>query len=638
MLLTPSAKENRMPKKALLCALIATLALSALAAAASTKPGWTVLVYMLADNDLEESALADLVEMADSGAGSGFELVVLADRECRYSASGAAGVPAWKGASLFAAEGGRLERLADWGKVDMGDPGTLARFIAEGLAARPSERRAFLFWDHGGAWKGFGVDESADSNLTLEEIGTGLAAGLAKAGLARFDLMGFDACLMASYETMSAVGDRAAYFLASEELEPGHGWDYRSLSLLGSKPAAGPVELGKAMIAGFMEQARAERNGDRVTLSLIDLSRAAELDAALADFVGTVQGVMGEAAGGLGRAAGSTLEFGKAGSPERDSHMVDLGSLADAAAKESPALARPAEALKAALSRAVVAVDSGAFLAASSGLSIYFPNRLKLFEKDYSSSGKPQWKGLLVAYYGGAAASSTPAAARIPEPRFSDPDHAGAMELEDDYVWLSGQLEPGCAAGVVDAVLYYGLVEDGVTYYLGDETAHVDQATGRVEGGWDLTILYLRQNKKEAYGYLSATEQEGGTYLYSVPFAYFADGKIDDEEYDYAYLDLVVDENEEVLSSTLYKEDDEGMTAELRPVKGSKLVPLVDVLDEEGEEYMEMTEDWGFDARNWETIELDFEELGSGDVISMELQASDAADNYDYVSCEFELD
>jgi hypothetical protein len=44
----------------------------------------------------------------------------------------------------------------------------------------------------------------------------------------KFALMGFDACLMGNWETLVALNSLTDYVLASEELEPGHGWDWRA--------------------------------------------------------------------------------------------------------------------------------------------------------------------------------------------------------------------------------------------------------------------------------------------------------------------------------------------------------------------------------------------------------------------------
>ena len=39
-----------------------------------------------------------------------------------------------------------------------------------------------------------------------------------------FDLIGFDACLMATVEVAKVIEPHAKYMIASEEIEPGHGW------------------------------------------------------------------------------------------------------------------------------------------------------------------------------------------------------------------------------------------------------------------------------------------------------------------------------------------------------------------------------------------------------------------------------
>ena len=619
-----------MRKKMLFLSCLAAFAYCAFAAPAPS--AWTVLIYMAADNDLEESAISDLEEMMASGAGSAFNLLVLADRGSVYTTSGVGGLTAWAGAKLLSVEGGKLKQVADWGEVDMGSSQTLSRFVASGLAMKPATHNALFFWDHGGAWQGFGVDESMkNSTLTIPELQEGLDSGLAKAGLAKLDLVGFDACLMADFETMAALKSCASYYLGSEELEPGHGWDYRSLSCLGT--STGPVEVGKALMAGYMKQSEAEKDRDQVTISLVDLGRFPALETAVRAFSQAAQDDIGIVAGGLGRVAGTALAYGKAGKPSQDSHMVDIGSLADAVAQENSALSEQTASVRAALAKAVVAVESGSLLKGSSGISIYFPNQKKLYDATYEAKGNGTWRGLLVSYY--SQGSGKP---KAEEPRFDAKDNLASVDFDEEGLTIKGRLAKGCAAGVVDSVVYFGTVDDdGSIVFVGDDDASLDIASGQVEGFWDRTILKLKQGKRETYGYLSLSAQEDGNTLYSIPFAYFKNGKITDD-YEYAYMDLVVDDKDEEVSSSLFKENDAGMTAELRPTKGSKLVPLVEVLGEDGESTMEMTEDWGFDARDWESIEMDYEELEAGTPIYMELQAADAADNSDYVYFDGEME
>ncbi len=593
---------------------------------------WTVMVYMMADNDLEESAVADLDEMAASNIGDSCNLVILADRGSLYTSAPAGGLPAWSGAKLLVASGGHMKELADWGNTDLGKPETLARFVADRIVNNPAQRYALLFWDHGGAWTGFGIDESAGSRLHIGQIEEGIKAGLGKAGRAKLDLLGFDACLMGNFDTISRLDSLASFYLASEELEPGHGWDYRSLGTLKSKPESSALELGTALIDGYMKQAAAEKNGDRIMLALVDLEKFGALEKAVGEFAAAAKKDISSFAPGLGRGVGLALAFGKAGNPEQDSHLVDLGSFAIAAAKECPSLAPRRDTLLKALKAAIPVLRKGSILKESTGISVYFPNRSRLYNKDCRSKGQGDWVDFLDAYFSSAAESQ----ASLTAPRFDAVDNEGEAWFEEGWMYLSGNLVDGSSAGVVDATFYYGIVEGDQIMLLGDDEASFDDETGEVTGAWDGLVLRLSQGNKETWGYLSLSETEEGNSLYSIPFAYFKSGAIDEDSMEYAWLDLVVDGNDDIVSSTLYKETDDDLMAELKPVKGSKLVPLIDIETADGDIEQVMTEDWGFDARDWESIEIDFEEVESGTPVYLELYVTDAMDEGDYLYAESE--
>jgi hypothetical protein len=597
--------------------------------AAAPERAWTVMVYMAADNDLEPFALDNLKEMLAAGGGPQVNLLILADRGQAYATGGVGGLDGWKGARLLRADKGALTRLADWGDTDMGDPATLARFISWSLTECPARRTALVFWDHGGAWAGFGADESHGSLLTLDGLEKGLAAGLSAARRPGLDLVGFDACLMADFETMARLRPYAAFYLGSEEVEPGHGWDYGSLSVIASNPSAGPVELGKALIAGFMRKAAAQKTQARACLSLVDLGRLPALEKAMLGFAGAARAGIGANAPELGRGADSALAFGKAGSPGQDAHLVDIGALARAVESNDPDLKPQCDALLAALSSCVAAREAGSLLKESTGISVYFPNRRKLYSADYERWGYPGWRDLLSSYFKASAAAPADAV-----PIFKAKDNQGALTVEKDGLSLAGTLAPGGARNVVDAWFAYGIQEDSLTVLLGDSPAAVDTATGRVSGFWDRTLLILRQGSKETYGYLSETEAEDGQTLYSVPFAYFKDGRTGSDDYDYVYMDVTVDSDGAVVSSTLYTDSENGLSGELSPRKGSVLVPLVEVVGEDGESDMEMTEDWGFNAADWRSIELDYEEIEGGSTVYLELNAYNADDNGDWLYAE----
>lgn len=606
--------------------------------AVETKP-WTIMVYLLGDNDLEESAVEDLNEMLAAGTGKMVNLVVLADRGSQYSQADVGGIKSWKTPKLLVPSGKSTYReLADWGKADMGNPSTLSRFIKESMKLYPATNYGLFFWDHGGGWTGFGVDESSGTGLSLRVVDQGIREGLSGSPVTKLNILGFDACLMAAYEAMSVLKNHASWFLASEELEPGHGWDWSVLRELEARPSMDAPALGTLIMKGFMAQAAEQGNQDEVTLSLVDLGGFVALEQALKNFVDQARKDIGNLAPILGRTAGKTLAYGKAGKPEEDSNMIDLGAFVSAAAADIPALKGVRDALLASLNKVVRAKDAGKPLAGSSGISIYFPPRHKFYDPGYDDAGPQVWKTFLSSYYGTAStpgktdSSGTTTAKPSPGlPRFLVEDNMAEAILEEDGIVLEASLSKESARNIVDSMFSFGIVEDGYTIFLGDSPADLDIETGLVQGYWDRQVLILRKGKQETWGYLSYFGTEDGESQFSIPFAYFKNGKINPETYDYVYMDLTLDSNGDLVSAALYKESDNGMSAELTPVKGSLLVPLLEVVAEDGESTMEMTEDWGFDARDWENIELDYSPLDTGMELYLELSVWDIADNEDWV-------
>ena len=107
--------------------------------------------------------------------------------------------------------------------------------------------------------------------LSVPEMRSAIDSALKASSVEAFDLLGFDACLMNSYVVLGTLAPLARYILASEELEPGHGWDYSFLAALnpplGQPP--GPVQAGKAISDLFLRQA-AEQSTDTITLALVE--------------------------------------------------------------------------------------------------------------------------------------------------------------------------------------------------------------------------------------------------------------------------------------------------------------------------------------------------------------------------------
>jgi len=159
----------------------------------------------------------------------------------------------------------------------MSEPETLTDFIVWTKKNYPADRYMLVLWDHGGGFaSGYGVDvlnERADNEMTM--LASEIIRAIKDAGV-KFDLIGFDACLMQNIEYANALEPYADYYLASEETEPGTGWFYTAgFGKLAEDPALGTEEFGKSMISSYDQSQRAMGDGKpdpKCTLSLVDLT------------------------------------------------------------------------------------------------------------------------------------------------------------------------------------------------------------------------------------------------------------------------------------------------------------------------------------------------------------------------------
>lgn len=197
---------------------------------------WTILVYMVADNNLEPEAIFNLQQMAQVGSISGVNIVVEVDRSLKYSQDPIGNIPASASTKRLLVQKGSFQQIADLGDLDTANSTVLADFIQWGLHTYPATNTALVLWDHGGAWQGFGSDESQNDLMSLISIQTALKTGLQQAGSSGFSVLGFDACLMSSFEVMEVLKPYAHYFLGSEETEPGAGWTTESCNSSARRP------------------------------------------------------------------------------------------------------------------------------------------------------------------------------------------------------------------------------------------------------------------------------------------------------------------------------------------------------------------------------------------------------------------
>ncbi|HSI04320.1 MAG: clostripain-related cysteine peptidase [Myxococcota bacterium] len=528
---------------------------------------WTVLVYMVADNDLEPFALLDLAEMMRVGRNDNFTIVLQIDRAIGFTEAPIGMMPNWTGTMRVRVENGKLTELDDLGEKNMGDPTVLADFLSWGINTYPADNIALVFWDHGSAWPGFGADMSAAyDGLTMAELATGMAAGLAGAQRDRVALVGFDACLMGSLETALVLRDYAEYMLASEELEPGHGWDYESFAAALDDGTISPVELSQEVMQGFRSQAILENTSANITLSLVDLYNLKAVERALNAMTSVFDPTVASLVTLFGRARAEALEFGRQASDADSALMVDLAGVASTMADAGGPIAVTANNLIDAVQAAVLNRTSGSATATATGISVYWPPYRTLYDDAYDNvPAIGIWRTLLTAVQE-AGASNTNA------PTFVSP--TAAMSATAGGVRLTGNLATGTQTSVVAEGMYYGLKIDGQYIALGDTFGSLAGMT--VSADWDRTALVVSQGSLAEYTYFSYQPGANGTFVATIPFGYAANSS--QQDLDTALLVIVYDSAGNVQQQTFYLSTAAGY-GQLTPAAGSQLFAVWAELD-----------------------------------------------------------
>ena len=140
-------------------------------------------------------------------------------------------------------------RAVDKPNASFADPQTLIDFIQWSKDNFPAEKYILVFWNHGGGpIGGFGSDQinsyNQKNSLCTNDIKIALESSVEILGQ-KFELIGFDACLMASFEIISAIKNTCNYYVASEEIEPNGGWNYIPvLDSIAQNPGLSGKDLG----------------------------------------------------------------------------------------------------------------------------------------------------------------------------------------------------------------------------------------------------------------------------------------------------------------------------------------------------------------------------------------------------------
>lgn len=186
--------------------------------------------------------------------------------------------------SILRLDGQQYSIVNSLSSQNMGSSATLASFLDFGRRNYPADSYSLILWDHGGGpIGGYGHDELHDDLLTMNELQAGLQSGGFGNG-SKLEFIGFDACLMASIETAWCLKNYANYMVASQELEPGCGWDYSFLASLNRYNRGDAI--GKEIIDSYFYSLR-QHSAD-LTLSCLNLNAIDKVAQQMDQFFRTV--------------------------------------------------------------------------------------------------------------------------------------------------------------------------------------------------------------------------------------------------------------------------------------------------------------------------------------------------------------
>ncbi len=304
------------------------LALHWAAAFAQEEADWTILWY-LCGTDLETdggSATYNLEQAMEGKTDDGANVVIITG-----------GTDEWQNNIISndeigiyrldsSGQGGGLTELAHLKDQNMADGNLLASMVQQVFTLYPAKHTMLILWDHGGgSVSGVAFDERTEDSISLYELGEAL-----KKGGEHLDIVGFDACLMASLETANALAPYADYMLASQELEPGGGWDYKSfMQAISDQPSIAPADLGKIICDSYLDHCIEWDDKEIATLSLVNLAKVPALVEAFDAMAWQLTGIAENPASiqAYRQDVSKARNFGGNNRSEGYTHMVDLGEL-----------------------------------------------------------------------------------------------------------------------------------------------------------------------------------------------------------------------------------------------------------------------------------------------------------------------
>ena len=483
-------------------------------------PAWTVIVYSAADDEvLEESMWFDINEMELVGSNPQMNIVVQMDRYVgAFTGDGD-----WTDTRRFLiTQDNDLDHITSpvvqsVGEVDTGNPQTLIDFVTWAIQNYPAQKYALIMSDHGGGWTGGFSDMSAASysDLSIPEIVSSIEQIRQNTGIDKFEMVGFDACLMGQIEVFGSLYPYSNYMVASEEVEPGYGWSYAAwLGQLAQNPSVNGDGLSQAIISTYVTNdmllSGGRASADEIaqeesttTLSAVESARVPDVIGAMNQFVTAATSVDQTL---VAEARTYTRSYFSLFGEEVSPSFIDLGNFAEVLTTmtDDAGVQQSAVQLRTAIDSAVVAEKHGINMSGSNGIAFHFPDSDLYYYTEFNEEFPPYyaesstkfleqsvWDEFLAYHYTGEEFAPQEGIAVAPS-RTAEIVAPGASQMTvapiqisdteisgDETVTVSTTVEGNVA--YIYTVLYFWN-PDSESYWIGDISYYIADNTITVDG------------------------------------------------------------------------------------------------------------------------------------------------------------
>jgi hypothetical protein len=619
-------------------AVVATgLGSSSQAAAPAADDGvatWTMMIYAVGDTpSVPQLMVENLAELTQLPSDPDVNVVVLLDlpelTDADAPVSSLPGVGDFSTAKLLVLDDGKFTEVRDLGEVSMGQPDTLASFVEEAADRFPAQHYGFTFFDHGGGNTGGYVDTGppVGQDLSVPEMREGLIDGMQAAGIDRFDVINHAACLMANYETASALAPLTEWIAGSEEI-----MIYHPLAASTFQPLAqggSGEDVANAFVQGYTDllDAIAEDPGGQayrelLAMSVVDGDAVAALDRAVESFSQAAVSHMPEITTEVAKARADALEYvaGFPGSEGESFDLIDLGDFLRHLTNVPDDVAVARDAVSAALDRAVTLQSTGKGTQQATGMNVYLPANPRNVNQQVLSDGtEPQGWGEFVQAFVESATGSSDGGDGV---RFVS-KQAQILQADTTGIKIAGTLAGGSSENLTSADTYVFTQLGGQQALALIFPAYVDAGgPGQVQGVWDYGLTALTNGKTSVPATTQYQAQSGG--LLGTFLARYTAPSGDSTDIGVRVLLSGAGEIESVSTFDLTTGSSAGISLEV----GGTLTPYVFVPSSNG--YQQRPSDQSIQIT--EDLQVDFVRLPATTQFDMALVVGDAAGNVDVAS------